>query len=136
MIALIFSFLLWREGAPELHLSLANVREAKGSIYIAVYANEADFLNPDKIIAKKIVPVTSAGAIDVTFQGLKAGAYAVSCFHDLNDNGQLDTNMFGAPLEPYGFSNNARPPFRAPNWEEARFLLKKNMAEKQAIWLQ
>jgi uncharacterized protein (DUF2141 family) len=36
----------------------------------------------------------------------------------------LDTNLFGVPQEPYGFSNNVRPKFRAPNFEEAKIQVK------------
>jgi uncharacterized protein (DUF2141 family) len=55
---------------------------------------------------------------------LPAGNYAVSAYQDLNGNGKLDKNLVGIPSEPYGFSNNARPKFRAPNWDETRFELR------------
>ena len=41
----------------------------------------------------------------LVFQNLKYGKYAVSVFHDENDNGKLDHNMFRMPAEPLGFSN-------------------------------
>ena len=50
-----------------------------------------------------------------------SGYYAISCFQDLNNNGILDKNLLGIPTEPYAFSQNARPKFRAPSWEEAQF---------------
>lgn len=39
------------------------------------------------------------------FQNLKYGKYAVTVFHDENDNGILDHNIFRIPAEPLGFSN-------------------------------
>ena len=134
MLALILWF-LHVGGDNELRVSLGNIKQAGGSIYIAVYDNEAYFLNPDKIRDKKVVAVNTIGAMDIRFPNLPAGTYTISCFHDLNGNGKLDTNLFGIPQEPYGFSNNARPPFRAPYWEEAKFDLK-NGGATQAIWLQ
>ena len=132
------AFILWFmtiNTSTELHLSLGNIRQAKGYLYVAVYDSEANFLNPDKMVDKKIVAVGNTGTVDIVFQNLPAGVYAVSCFHDLNGNGKLDTNLLGIPTEPYGFSNNARPKFRAPHWDEAKFYLK-NGTETHAIWLE
>ena len=80
-------------------------------------------MKPDQIKAQKIVPVTQTGTMKVSLGNLPEGQYALSCFQDLNGNGKLDTNLVGIPTEPYGFSNNARPKFRAPNWGEAVFSL-------------
>lgn len=60
------------------------------------------------------------------FENLPAGTYAVSTFHDKNNNSQLDTGLFGAPKEKYGFSNNASKPFAPPDFAEAAFTLKGN----------
>jgi uncharacterized protein (DUF2141 family) len=117
--------------SPELRLSLENIQEPRGSIYIAVYDNHADFLSEVKMRDKKIIPVSSAGSLEVVFSNLTAGNYAISCFHDLNGNGKIDTNMFGVPTEPYGFSNNVWPGFRAPYWEEASFKLHSSKELKQ-----
>ena len=110
--------------SPMLGISFTNITEAKGCIYLGIFNCKADFLKPEKACYKKIIPVSVAGAREFDCSGLAAGTYAISCFHDLNGNGKLDTNLFGIPTEPYGFSNNARPKFRAPKWEEARFEVK------------
>jgi len=46
--------------------------------------------------------------------------------HDLNGNGELDTNFVGLPQEPYGFSNNATANFGPPKWNDIRFQLDGN----------
>ena len=109
---------------PVLSISFTNIREAKGSLYVGVYKSEADFMKEEKACLKKIIPVTATGNLDLDVSELAPGTYAVSCFHDVNGNGKLDTNLLGIPSEPYGFSNNARPKFRAPNWGETRFEVK------------
>jgi uncharacterized protein (DUF2141 family) len=122
MLALI----LWFMNIPigtELHVTLSNIRQVKGSVYVAVYDSEATFLSSDKLRERKIVAVTQTGDLDISFANLPPGTYAISCFHDVNGNGELDTNLVGIPTEPYGFSNNARPKFRAPTWAEAKFYL-------------
>lgn len=107
-----------------LSISFTNISEAKGSLYIGVYDSESSFLQEKKVVFKKVLPVRKKGSIELKIPDLAPGFYAVSCFHDLNDNGKLDKNLVGIPSEPYGFSNNARPKFRAPKWEEAKFEIK------------
>lgn len=68
-----------------------------------------------------------------TFENLADGQYAVAIFHDENENGIIDKNMFGAPTEAYGFSRNARGTFSAPSFEEAKIDLKENKSIE--IWI-
>lgn len=105
-------------------VSFTNLQSAQGSLYVGVYRTEADFLNENKVCFQKIVPIRARGNISVDLSELAPGTYAISCFHDVNGNGRLDKNWAGIPDEPYGFSNNARPKFRAPRWSEAKFELK------------
>lgn len=59
-----------------------------------------------------------------TFSKIAPGAYGISAFHDVNENGKLDTNLVGYPVEEYGASHNARNLFSAPSFEDARFQYK------------
>jgi uncharacterized protein (DUF2141 family) len=51
---------------------------------------------------------------------LPSGDYALSVFHDVNGNGELDTNQVGMPIEPYGFSNDAAGNYGPPSFEQSR----------------
>jgi len=51
------------------------------------------------------------------------GNYAVAVFRDENNNDKIDYNIFGAPTEQYGFSNDASGFFSAPSFEQASFKL-------------
>lgn len=104
-----------------LNLRISNVEFSRGKIYLALYDRAEGFLQPGKARALYVWPVSATGTFGNVAGDLPPGTYAVSCFHDLNNNGKLDTNLFGVPTEPYGFSNNARPKFRAPTWSEAQF---------------
>jgi uncharacterized protein (DUF2141 family) len=65
---------------------------------------------------------------------LPAGHYAAAAYHDENGNKKLDKNIFGAPTEPYGFSNDARRLMSAPSFDEARFEIRNN--EESEIHIQ
>lgn len=74
----------------------------------------------DENLRATTLPVEN-GRAHWTVEAVPFGTYAVRLYHDENDNGELDTNVFGVPREAYGFSNNARGRFGPPNFEEAAF---------------
>jgi uncharacterized protein (DUF2141 family) len=58
------------------------------------------------------------------FDGVVAGDYAVSVFHDENANGKLDRNLVGIPKEGVGASNDAAEKLGTPKFDDARFAYK------------
>lgn len=114
-------FALVASPAPEMRISVTNLTAAKGNLFIGIYNKADGFLVVENVVWKATLPVTRTGSMDVLVQGLPPGVYSVACFHDLNGNGKMDMNMLGIPTEPYGFSNNVRPRFRAPTWDETKF---------------
>lgn len=60
------------------------------------------------------------------FTGIAPGTYAVSVFHDANNNNEFDTNFLGIPKEGYGASRNNLPFASAPRFEENRLEIKNN----------
>jgi uncharacterized protein (DUF2141 family) len=58
---------------------------------------------------------------DFSFTDLPEGEYAISCYHDEDDNGKMNMIMGMIPLEDYGTSNNAKGRFGPPKWEDAKF---------------
>lgn len=108
---------------PDLHITFTNLKNTQGNIYVAIYNRSDAFLDPQNACFKKIVPANRTAELKILLSDLPPGSYALSCFQDIDGNGVLNKNFFGVPTEPYGFSNNARPRFRAPNWGEANFTL-------------
>ncbi len=95
----------------------------EGVLFVGLYDSEENFLNHRfKEIA---VPVNDL-EVSVTLEGIPEGTYAVSAYHDVNDNGELDTRFFFIPKEPVGTSNNAKGRFGPPKFEDAKFSLNEN----------
>lgn len=65
----------------------------------------------------------------ITIRNLAYGEYVVAVFQDLNGNGKLDTGLVGFPKEPYCFSNNYKPRFRAPRFDDCRFVYSATQTE-------
>ncbi|GAA4276219.1 DUF2141 domain-containing protein [Aquimarina mytili] len=94
-----------------------NIKSDQGTIKIGLYKSEETFLrNPIKSISEK----AKKEGIKVTFENLEEGEYAISLYHDEDDNQKLNT-FFKIPTEPYGTSNNAKGKFGPPKWEDAKF---------------
>ena len=62
----------------------------------------------------------------VIFKNLPKGVYAISSFHDINDNKKMDTNFIGIPKEPIGMSNNAKGFMGPPKYKDSKFNLETN----------
>ena len=107
-----------------LALSIQNLETAGGEVHIALYGNEADFMETEKRIAGLVIPVKSRETLQVTLGSFPFGSYAIAVFHDLNKNGKLDKNTLGIPTEPYAFSNNPKIKWRAPAFQEVCFELR------------
>jgi uncharacterized protein (DUF2141 family) len=108
--------------AADLTIRIQGVRASKGDIYLGVFASPAKWPDgdraehPGKWVAQK-------GMMTVVLRGLPPGRYAAVGYHDENGNGELDTNLIGIPTEGYMFSNDLRPKFSAPGFDEAAFTL-------------
>lgn len=68
----------------------------------------------------------------IVFDGVRAGQYAVACFHDENNNNDLDLNFLGIPIEATGASNDARAFFGPPSYGDAHFTVS-SMSTKRIV---
>src|SRR3954468_13012894 len=104
-------------------IHVANIDAKGGMLRLGLYdaAGYAD---------EKAEPVAAAdvraepGETVVVLQGLKPGTYAIQAYQDVNANDKMDTTWFGYPLEPFGFSRDARPHLRKPRFAQVEFTLK------------
>ena len=55
------------------------------------------------------------------FRGVAPGTWAISSYHDENDNGRLDTGFMRIPKEGTAASNNAYRRFGPPRYRDAKF---------------
>ncbi|PQJ78637.1 DUF2141 domain-containing protein [Polaribacter porphyrae] len=109
----------------DLTIEISGMETDKGKVFIALYNSEKTFLKSSKT-TKGTNAVVKDGKAIAYFKGLKKGDYAVSLFHDENDNNKMDTKIFGIPKEPYGFSNNATGFMGPPKYKDAKFSIEAN----------
>ena len=104
-----------------LYVIVKNFKDSGGSVRVGLFDNAKDFLK--KSVDAKAAPF-HADSVVVVFEGLMPGEYAVSVFHDRNDNGELDKNFIGIPREGFAFGNNTMGSFGAPSFQDAKVILK------------
>ena len=97
---------------------ISNLNSNNGRVFVALYNSESTFLG--KGIKSDIKKIAN-NSCTVTFKDIPNGTYAVSMFHDENNNNKMDTNFVGIPKEDYGCSNNAKGFMGPPKWVDAKF---------------
>lgn len=105
-------------GRVELTVVVAGLSNDEGVVRLAVCAPDTGFPRCHGRAAANAVVPAAAGAVTARI-ALPPGSYAISAFHDRNNNGRLDTAM-GIPREGFGFSRNPPMRMRAATFEEAR----------------
>lgn len=100
----------------------------EGVLVVALASSAAEFESGDTFFrADAAVPIEE-GRAERVFEAVPHGVYAVKVFHDVNANGELDTNFVGMPKEPFGFSNDAMGRFGPPSFQEAAFQVESDPA--------
>ncbi len=100
-----------------LNVIIKNIEIGKGSIVVGIYNNDKDFFK--KPFTLKTVRADNQ-TLDFSFD-VPEGIYAVAVYQDINESKKLDKGWFGIPKEPYGLSNNYRPKFSAPTFDDCKF---------------
>ena len=103
-------------GAVTFHFE---VGERQGAVMVALFDSEGAYQRSAPVQATRVV--IGQGPVTAVFRGLRPGRYAAKAFHDVDDDGAMNVNMFDLPTEPYGFSNHAPARFGPPAWSQAAF---------------
>jgi len=101
-----------------LTVNLKGMSTEKGEVSVGLYNEEGQWL---KQTYKGLGSPVVGGTGRVVFEDLPEGVYAISTFHDINSNGELDSNFMGIPKEPYGFSNDAKGLFGPASFKDSKF---------------
>lgn len=109
---------LMMSGQTSITLTVTDLDSNDGTLMIALYDSEAHFLGKRY---KGAMEKISENTVTVTFNDIPEGEYAISTFHDENDNQEFDMSLGMFPKEDYVTSNYAKGFFGPPSWEDAKF---------------
>ena len=122
-------FLLFtiRLGAQfQLLIEIENIEIPQGTLFLSLFDSQEGYENnktPEKYF--KRIPI-SKKKVQLIFENLPRGLYAIKAYLDTNKNNELDTNFLGVPKEQYGFSNNKMGTLGPPSFATSRFEVSQN----------
>ncbi|WP_316633593.1 DUF2141 domain-containing protein [uncultured Flavobacterium sp.] len=107
----------------KLTVAVSGLKNDTGIVKVGLYNSDGTFL---KTTYRSLSSEIKNNKVVVTFDNLPAGEYAISTYHDENNNGKLDRNSMGVPSEDYAASNNAKGFMGPPAYSDAKFVINKD----------
>ncbi|MGB0467994.1 MAG: DUF2141 domain-containing protein [Pontibacterium sp.] len=119
------------DNAEMLSIQVENIPSCKGAVMLAVYSDEQSFLSPQLAVSWQKIMLKNhkcPGAVIASLD-LAYGQYAVTAFHDQNDNQRLDKNWLGFPKEPQGVTGGVRISFGPPSYKTSEVAFTKRNSQ-------
>jgi len=106
---------------PGVAVQVKNFSSTSGTVEVSLFNSAESFLVQPYL--QQSGKVAEDGSYTTYFAALPEGEYAVVVVHDANDNGQLDRGFLDIGGEDFGYSNNVRPLFFRPDFDEVKFVV-------------
>jgi len=108
--------------AASIKVHVTGIEQSKGIINVALFPSHSSDQFPIPSVAVQQLSIhADVKGVFVLFNQLKPDNYAISVWHDENDNNKLDRFM-GIPSEPHG--NSGTYTSFKPSFEASKFKLK------------
>lgn len=115
--------------AADLTIRLCGMENREGAVRLKIFSEarsdgftEIGSEGYAVAIALRLADAEPSAVVPVTIHDLLPGRYAISAYHDANDNGEFDRgSIVGTPQESYGYSKGARARVAAVEFGEAAF---------------
>jgi uncharacterized protein (DUF2141 family) len=105
-----------------LKITITNIKNSNGEIDINLFKTAQGFPNEGAKAFKHLRGKITNGSCNVSFDDIPYGTYAVSMYHDENNDKKMNQSWYGKPLEGVAVSNNAKGSITGPpSFEEAKF---------------
>jgi len=110
-----------RAELPGVKVHVTGFSSITGTVEVSLFNSAETFLQEPYL--QESGKVAENRSFEIEFVALPEGDYAVVVVHDANDNSKLDTGFLGIGGEDYGFSNNVRPWFGRPVFDQVKFIV-------------
>ncbi|MEL7454796.1 MAG: DUF2141 domain-containing protein [Pseudomonadota bacterium] len=110
------------ETGQPIQVVFRNVKPQAGTIWISL-CTEQELPNRDEGGCRGRAKIMAVEGAEYIFDDMPPGVYAVTAYHDEDDNGWLDFDTRGFPIEATGNSQNAVGSFGPPTFDQMKFTL-------------
>lgn len=133
MMSLFMVFQCVKINAQNIELTIKGIRSTKGTLQIGVFKDNESF-KKEKSYKDLKFPKTNVinGTLTITFD-FEPGVFGFALLDDENNNGKMDYNFFGYPMEGFGFSNYYHRGLSRPDLDAFSFSLKRDVNQKIII---
>jgi len=133
LFILLASSVCAQTGTIDLNVTGIEVEEG-GKVKIGLFNSEGYLEFGEELVGVNL-DVKEATSTHVLSE-IPIGTYVLAVYQDQNGNDKLNNNFFGAPSEPYGFSQNEYGMFGPPDFDDVSFEVKENETIKLSINLE
>jgi uncharacterized protein (DUF2141 family) len=124
-----------KKGTAKVRVLIKGFRNTKGQALVSLFDSSKGFPEKGDISFKREAVKVKEKTMELVFDQVPAGTYAVAILHDEDMDFKMKTGAFGIPKEGYGVSKNARGRFGPPKFEDAKFELKQDQTVALTISL-
>ena len=122
----------------DVDIAVTDLRNTKGVVMACMTSDPETFPRCRDDAASYRVTVPAGAKVNLHFEGVKPGTYAIALLHDENRNGRADRALTMIPKEGYGFSRDAPVRMGPPEFREAAFAVGSNAVHqtiRMRYWL-
>ena len=120
---LIFAGIIFGQNNANINVSISNIELNGTLVFVGLYDNDSSFKIKSGVV-DSLIFVPDSETVEVPFNSIPFGNYAIAIFQDINNNGILDRKKFNIPLEPVGISNYPINKSKLPpTFKKAKFSL-------------
>jgi len=118
-------------------IRVEGVRNIPGEVGVAIFSSKLGYpTHLEHAYETEWVPLKKKqDTVEVEFDAVPPGEYAISVVHDVNDNRLVDRSRLGFPKEGVGFSNDVKIILSNPKFKKAKLNLKGGKTQKIVIQL-
>lgn len=130
LVSVTFSNAQETEKGQTITVTIDKISNNNGTVLLSLHTKNT-FMKGQGIQNKESKIVD--GKIEVTFENVAPGTYAIIALHDENENKRMDFEPTGMPKEAYGTSNNDMS-LGPPQYETAKFDVSTENLEMKIIF--
>ncbi|NET47671.1 MAG: DUF2141 domain-containing protein [Merismopedia sp. SIO2A8] len=106
-----------------LTVEISGLNNQDGDVCLSLFNGSRGFPSDEQRALDAECVEISTLPVQVTFDNLIYGSYAIAAYHDKNQDAQLNQGLFGIPTEGFAFSNDAPAPTGPASFQDAVFFL-------------